>query len=190
MFEYKLLTQALYQESFLRGNFILTSGKVSSFYLDVKKASLNAGSLDLITEEIYSKLPSHIDTIGGMTIGADPIIGAVLKHSFNRFRSLKGFLVRKENKSHGIAGRIVGNLNPGNNIYLIEDVVTTGKSTLELIDVVSKYSSLIKGIISVVDRNEGGREILNKLGKDISYRYLVGIEDILDYEKYEKGRNK
>jgi orotate phosphoribosyltransferase len=159
------LRDLLREHSLQFGDFELASGKRSPFYFDSKKTTLLPEGAYLAAVEILATLQElgiEADAIGGMTIGADPLVCpvAALSHAFDR--PLAAFLVRKESKRHGTERRIEGNLRPGARVVVVDDVVTTGGSTLRAIEAVLEQGCHVVAVLCLVDRDEGGRELLSR----------------------------
>ncbi|MDX1389613.1 MAG: orotate phosphoribosyltransferase [Acidobacteriota bacterium] len=157
------LRDLLIEHSLMFGEFTLASGKTSSFYFDSKKTTLLAEGSYLTAKEILRLLGEQsvrADAIGGMTLGADPIVCAVAAVSFIEGRPLPAFIVRKETKDHGTARRIEGNLAPGSRVVVVDDVVTTASSTLKAIEAVVQAGHHVAAVTCIVDREEGGTEHL------------------------------
>ncbi len=167
----------LFRERSLRfGDFTLASGKKSSYYLDGKQNTLYSRGLRLIAEGLLELLEDvAFEAIGGMSIGADPIVGGVLTAAAERDRELIGFLVRKEPKEHGTQRYIEGPLAPGMRCVVIDDVVTTGGSALQAVQRVRQSGASVVCIAGVVDRREGGAEAFAEAG--LPFRCLLTIED-------------
>jgi orotate phosphoribosyltransferase len=159
------------------GDFTLASGKQASFYLDCRKLTLSSeGAAQIaagILELIGNKLP---DAIGGMAIGADPITGAVVHAAGIQNLSLKGFIVRKEEKRHGTGQMVEGPVQPGDRAIIVEDVVTTGGSSLQAIDRCQDFGMMITKVIAIVDRLEGGAEKFRSRG--IEFESLLTVADL------------
>lgn len=166
------------------GEFRLSSGAISSYFIDMSKVTHHSSGLEVISKEILHALcgPPFLDhfpdAIGGPVLGAAPIVGGVLA----RYRQLslkrplfkpvmRGFLVRKEPKD---GQYIEGDLRSGDNVLIVEDVVTTGKQTKKAIDQVLAVGAKVVGVIAVVDRLAGAAELL----KDWPYNALVTVEDL------------
>lgn len=156
------------------GDYILASGKHSSYYLDIRQVTLESNGLYAITEMILDILPDDIQAIGGMSIGADPIIGGILVRC--PYDSLAAFIVRKESKDHGMKKLVEGPIESGMNVIIVEDVATTGASALAAADVVIKLGCTVKKIIAVVDRLEGAREQCET--RNIAFESLITIHDL------------
>jgi len=182
----KLLKPILLEKSYRSGIFTLTSGKQSDFYIDVKQTSLSANGARIIGN-IFLALISHprdleIEAVGGMTLGADPIVTAVSVLSSVRDLTIKmqlkdscedytipAFIVRKEPKGHGTNNYIEGlaNMPPGCTVALVEDVVTTGGTLLKVIKIVEDQGFKVGMVLTVVDRQEGGAEALAAAGYEL-----------------------
>jgi orotate phosphoribosyltransferase len=144
------------------GEFTLSSGKKSDFYVDCRKISLHPQGSRLIGKIIIEKIKGiKVDSIGGLTLGADPITSAVVTLS-----DIPGFIVRKKEKSHGTQQKIEGLIAPGQNVVVVEDVATTGASALQAIEAVEAVGTKVVKVISVVDREEGAAEALKNYDFD------------------------
>lgn len=139
------------------GQFTLASGKQASYYLDGKQITLDATGARLIAEGILDLLGDPLpQAVGGMAIGADPITAAVITMAGVRGLELKGFLVRKEAKGHGTQRFVEGPVAAGDRVVIVEDVVTTGGSSLQAIDRVEAVGLKVERVIAIIDRMEGG----------------------------------
>jgi orotate phosphoribosyltransferase len=162
--------------SFKRGDFVLASGKRSDYYVDCRLSTLDGRGSYLIGHLLYDQLVDlHVDAVGGMTLGADPIVSSILYRSAEVGKPMSGFLVRKEPKGHGAGNQIEGNIAPWMRIALVEDVVTTGGSTLKAIAAIRKaYPSIeIVTVLSIIDREAGGKEAFSRLGIPCQSLYSV-----------------
>ena len=162
------------------GNFTLASGKQASFYLDCRKITLDSTGVNLVAAGMLEKLGSDLpDAIGGMAIGADPITAAVIMLSGQQDRPLKGFIVRKEAKAHGKGQAVEGPVQPGDRVVIMEDVVTTGGSSLKAIEQAEAFGLKVERIIAIIDRLEGGSEAFLERGYQLESLLTVrdfGIE--------------
>lgn len=154
--------------SYEEGDFVLASGKRSTYYIDAKETTLNPEGMFLVGKlmyEITRELPG-IEAVGGVSIGGDPLVCAVALESFNKKDNLAGFLIRKEPKGHGTNRWIEGgkNLKKGMNVVILEDVVTTGGSSLKAIEATEKEGYVVKGIVAILDRLEGGKDTIESKG--------------------------
>ena len=166
------LAGLLYAKSYREGNFTLTSGKKSDYYFDCKQTALHPEGGYLIGKlflEIIREQKMDIQGVGGMTLGADPLISAVTVLSYLDKTPLPGFIIRKEAKGHGTNSYLEGmaNLEPGFKVCLLEDVVTTGGTLLTACQRVRDQGLVIKGILCVLDREEGGKENIIRAGYDL-----------------------
>jgi orotate phosphoribosyltransferase len=165
----KRLLEIIRQKSFLRGEFKLASGAISDYYLDMKPTCFDPEGASLIAEIICNMLSRDrdADAIGGLELGAVPIVAAVCARSWPD-HPIKGFVVRKEKKGHGTDQKIDGNFTPRSNVVLIEDVTTKGGSVMQAVRAVRAQGAEIARIITIVDRLEGARENLKKEGLDLT----------------------
>lgn len=152
-----------------RGTIKLSSGKISDLYIDAKMVTLDPEGAFLTAKVILDILKDDdVDAVGGMTMGADPITGALAAISFKDGRPLKTFIVRKEPKKHGKQKWIEGPLSKDAKVVVIDDVTTTGKSVLDSIQKIKESTDCkILKVISLVDRSEGARETLKNEGYDL-----------------------
>lgn len=165
------LLQILLGKSIKTGHFILASGKESDLYCDCRITALDARGANLIgevgwqmvQEEIFPKFPDAC-SIGGMTMGADPISLAIGMYSATAEKPLCVFTVRKEAKDHGRGKRIEGNFAAGQQVIVVDDVITTGGSTLKAIDAIEAEGGKVVAALVLVDRQEGGREAIESRG--------------------------
>lgn len=157
------LTQLLRQRSLTHGDFVLTSGRRSSFYIDARKTTMSGegqvliGTAGLAALQGRGWLPR---TVGGLTLGADPVAYAIAHSARLAGTTLDAFTVRKEVKAHGTGRRIEGCLDAGDAVVVIEDVITTGRSALEAVAAARAAGANVLGVLAVIDRQEGGREAI------------------------------
>jgi len=184
------LLKVVFHSSFQRGRFKLSSGRESDFYLDAKQTTLVGESSLLVAEILLDEvINSKIDSIGGLAIGADPIIGSVLPVSALKGYPLRGFIVRKEGpKGHGLRRLIEGAIKEGDRVIIVDDVITTGASAYEAVKAVEKIQCKVVKVIPLIDRNEGGRELFEMKGYD--YSPLITIEEIVKFEKAVQTKDK
>jgi orotate phosphoribosyltransferase len=153
--EIQALVAMLARLSYRKGQFRLASGKTSDFYVDVKQTVYTSEGAALVGNLLCDRLAGHsIESVGGMAVGAIPLVDAALNEAARRNWTLEGFFVRKEAKAHGTAAKLDGRFDPKRRIALLEDVVTTGESTLGAIDAVEAAGGKIACVIAVVDREE------------------------------------
>lgn len=163
------LLEILKEKAFEKKEVTLASGRKSNFYIDVKRTSLTAEGSVLIGEGLLDVVQKNFPTakaVGGLTLGADPLVTAVAYASWLKKTPLEAFIVRKEPKGHGMTKLIEGGhfLPPKTPVVILEDVVTTGGSGLEAVRKVREHGWEVLGIAAVVDRDEGGRENIEKEG--------------------------
>ncbi len=174
---YPKLVETIKQRSLQRGRFVLASGRVSDYYIDGKLTCFDPAGSALIVDAILAEIADlPVDAVGGMDMGATPIVGAVANRSFHVGRPLPTFIVRKEVKEHGTMKLIEGPLKPSSRVVIIDDVVTTGGSILKAIDAVEQKACKVLLALSVLDRNAGASEALAARG--IPYRPLVTLADL------------
>ena len=173
------LAEILKNKSILRGSFTLASGKESDYYIDGRLTTLDSAGLKLIGEIFLDEIQTdpEIATVGGPTMGADPIVGSVLTQAGDREIAMDGFLVRKEAKDHGTGKLIEGNLKEGAKVAVVEDVVTTGGSVLKAIYALEKAGAVISKVLVIVDREEGAEGKFKELGYE--YFSIFKISDLL-----------
>lgn len=164
------LASLLLEKSYREGDFLLSSGKRSDYYFDCRITSLSAeGSwlIGILFNEMLAELA--IQGVGGMTMGADPLVSAVTVLSNSTPRKLNGLLVRKEPKGHGTNQYVEGlaNFNTGDNVAMLEDVVTTGASLLKACERVSACGLKIAAVCVILDREEGARAALAEAGHNL-----------------------
>jgi len=149
------------------GDFTLASGAKSSYYVDARRTTMSAEGQHLTGAVCWDALqasglePTHV---GGLTMGADPVTYALARESFERGHPLDGFSVRKKAKENGTGQRIEGGLPEGARCLVIEDSMTTGGSALKAIEALQDFGAGVVGVLTLVDREEGGRERLADAG--------------------------
>ena len=152
-----------------QADIVLSSGRKSDFYFDGRRVSLSAKGAALLGEALLERMGDDVDPVGGMTMGADPIIGAVLAEAGRRSRNILGFIARKEPKEHGTSRFVEGpELPPGTRVVLVDDVATTGGSFIKARDaLVNQYGEGYCNVVAcwcIVDRAEGAKEALAETG--------------------------
>jgi orotate phosphoribosyltransferase len=139
--------------------FTLASGKKSNFYFNCKPTTLDPEGMNLIGAIIFDIIKdTDISAAGGLTLGADPIANALAVISYQKGKPIKSFIVRKDVKDHGTKSAIEGNVSAGEKIVIIDDVITTGGSTITAIEQARKAGLSVEMVITLIDREEGGRE--------------------------------
>lgn len=148
--------------------FTLTSGAISPYYFDCKAATLDPEGCTLIGQLIYERIKEfRIDAVGGLTLGADPISLSISLEAFKNGKSIYPVIVRKEPKKHGTQKWIEGILDKVKSVMAIDDVITTGKSTLQAIEKLRDSGLTVEKAFVIIDREEGGRENIEKLGVEV-----------------------
>jgi orotate phosphoribosyltransferase len=137
--------------------FTLTTGRKSKFYFNCKPVTLSSDGASLIADAFIDKLncfPEAATAVGGRTLGADPIVGAMMMRALERGQRLEGFYVRERQKAHGTK-ELIANAPPrGTKVVIVDDVVTTGRSAIEAIDAAEDSGCVVVGVIALMDREE------------------------------------
>ena len=161
------LQEIILRQSFKVGSFTLSSGKTSDYYVDCRTTTLDPEGADLTARLLFERIQSlgkKVDAVGGLTLGADPMTAALIVRSWLEGSPLRGFIVRKEAKGHGRGRLVEGNLRKGDQVVILEDVVTTGGSALQAIAAAAAEGAQVIEVLALVDREEGGREALAAKG--------------------------
>lgn len=155
------LLQHVIEHSLRTGEFTLASGKKSNYYINGKLTTLDARGAYLVARVFLAMLRDDVpNAVGGLTLGADPIVGSMLALAGLEDLPLKGFIVRKAAKNHGTKSLVEGPVGKGDRVVIIEDTVTTGGSSLQAVAAVRALGCEASRVFAVVDREEGGRENL------------------------------
>jgi len=179
--EFAELREHVLTHSVRRGDFVLKSGRRSSWFIDAKQTACRPEAMLLMADAVLSVIPDDATAIGGLTMGADPVAFVTAGIAATRGRSLKAFSVRKEVKDHGGGGRIAGVLEPGDRVVVTEDAVTRGTSLLEAAHVVREVGAEVVLLVAMVDR--GGTVAAMAASEGLSFRALVTAPDLgFDYE--------
>lgn len=159
-------SRLLLEKSYVQGDVVLTSGRRSDYYFDCKQTALDAEGGYLLARCFLEVLRPEVQGVGGMTLGADPLVSAVSILSYLDGRPLPGFIVRKTAKGHGTNRYLEGlkNFSPGTGVAVLEDVVTTGGSVLTACRRVQEAGLDVVQVLCVLDREEGGGEFLAQHG--------------------------
>ncbi|MCG8588357.1 MAG: orotate phosphoribosyltransferase [Proteobacteria bacterium] len=156
------LLELIHEVSFERRKVVLSSGRESDFYLDLRQTLMRPRGVELAGRLLWEKLRGgpDVDSVGGMAVGAVPVVSAVLLAAARDpgAEGLLGFFVRKEAKQHGLGRRIEGGFEPGQRVALVEDTTTTGGSTLDALDAVTEAGGKVVRVLCLVDRGEGAAE--------------------------------
>ena len=161
------LVQLLASRSAKRGEFTLASGRSSTLYIDARLTTMSPEGLTIIGAIGLRTLRDtnwNIQSVGGLTLGADPIAYAIAYASATTNAPIRAFTVRKETKSHGMGRLIEGPFRPGDHVAVIEDVITTGSSAIRAATAVMDAGGQVAGVLALIDREEGGREAIEEAG--------------------------
>lgn len=151
--------------AYLQGDFILSSGKRSSHYFEGKKITLSPEGAYWVGKTIFDELVKiGVDSVGGLTIGADPIATAVSLVSYQEGKPIPAFIVRDAQKEHGTKRRVEGHLKEGVRVAIVDDVITTGGSVFKAIEAVEAVNCKVAAVVVLVDRHEGGSDALRQKG--------------------------
>ena len=172
------LLKQLIEKSYKKGDFTLSSGKKSSHYLNCKPVSLNGEGLNLISDLFLDLKDSRSKAVGGMTLGADPLVSGLIVKAASQGQNLNGLIIRKEIKSYdtqdGIEGPI---LEKTTLVSVLEDVVTTAGSVIKAIKKLRENNYVVEEVLCIVDRKEGGYEALEE--ENVKLKSLFTIKDFL-----------
>ena len=177
MYDSERLKELFKKNEALRfGDFTLASGRKSTYFMDAKLVTLHAEGLRLVCQGLFDLLDDlDFDSVGGMSMGADPIVAGMLMLAAERQQELLGYLVRQESKGRGTNKFVEGPLRPGLKIVVIDDVVTTGGSAIVSAERLVDVGCDVVCVVGIVDRLEGGAQ--NFADKGFVYRSLLTIED-------------
>lgn len=176
MYDSSELKQLLLDRALKFGDFILASGKKAKYYCDGKQITLSSKGVRLVGEGMLKLMEEEDEfpkAVGGMSMGADPIVASIITMADVQGKELKGFLVRKEAKGHGTNKFIEGPVHPGDSVVIVEDVVTTGGSSLKAIERAEEFGLKVKTVIAILDRMEGGREAFEKAGYQLKSLFTI-----------------
>src|SRR5277367_2213752 len=173
---FALLRDHLLEHSVKRGDFVLKSGRRSSWFIDSKQTVCRPEAMALVADGVLAVIPSDVDAIGGLTMGADPVAFVTAGVAATRGRMLKAFSVRKEVKDHGAGGRIAGALDPGDRVVVTEDTVTRGTSLLDAAHAVRDAGAEVVLLVAVVDR--GGTAEAMAAAEGIPFRAILTAPDL------------
>lgn len=171
-----LFARFAYQE----GDFLLSSGQKSSFYLNGKQVTLRANGALCVGKLLFSLLSNDVEAVAGLTLGADPIVTAVSVVSALENRPVSALIIRKEAKGHGTKAYIEGpNLNKNAKVVVLEDVVTTGKSAMLAVERLRDAGYQVEEVISLVDRQAGGDEFYQSQG--LKFQSIFTLSQIQEH---------
>ncbi len=160
------------------GQFTLASGQQASYYLDCRKVTLDGAGANMIAAGILQSLKDDLpDCVGGMAIGADPITAAVITCGWQQGINMQGFIVRKEAKLHGTGRQVEGPVAPGQRALLVEDVITTGGSSLKAIEHARQFGLNVDRLIAIVDRGQESTKIFADVG--VKFSALFHVDELV-----------
>jgi orotate phosphoribosyltransferase len=172
------LFDILKQHAFRHGRIVLASGKESDYYFDMKPAMLDPEGAALLAKLILQELQDvKADCVGGIEMGAVPLVAPVAMRSPDFGRYLSGFFVRKTVKDHGTKKRVDGADIAGKTVVILEDVTTTGGSSLDAVTAVREAGATVALVLSILDRGEGAAELYAKAG--VPFKSLFRAEEFL-----------
>lgn len=176
MYDKNALIQLFRERALKFGDFTLASGKKASYYLDGKQITLHSRGLQLVSQGLLELIDTrNVQAVGGMSIGADPIAAGVLCAAATHGIDLLGFLVRKEAKGHGTQKYVEGPIEPGMKVAIVEDVVTTGGSSLQAVERLHEFGCEVTQVLAIIDRMEGGAANFARAG--LKFQSLLSIQD-------------
>ncbi|MDJ1184051.1 orotate phosphoribosyltransferase [Roseofilum casamattae] len=178
-----LFCQVAYQE----GEFVLSSGQTSSYYINSKPVTLHPQGAVAVGRLLLQEIPTDTEAVAGLTLGADPIVSSVSVVSVYEERAIAALIVRKEAKGHGTRAYIEGpSLAPGSPVVVLEDVVTTGQSAMKAVDRLRAVGYRVDRAIALVDRQQGGAQFYQSEG--LTFQSLFTISDL--QQRYQQLRTQ
>jgi orotate phosphoribosyltransferase len=173
-----LLRRELLEHALKFGDFTLASGRKSRYYINCKPVTLDAKGAYLSASALFRLVPRDCAAVGGLTLGADPLVSGITVISHLEKRPVRGFLVRKEAKGHGTRNRIENCPPEGSRVVIVDDVITTGGSALKAAEAALAANLEVVRAVSLVDREQGGAEAFSRLG--IAMESVFRIQELLD----------
>ena len=169
-----MLLQLLAERAYRHGQFTLASGRTSSHYVNCKPVSLSGPGLALLSAQILALVEPEAAAVAGLTLGADPLVSGVAQAAALAGRQLDALIVRKEAKGHGTGAWLEGPLPAsGSVITVLEDVVTTGGSSLKAVHQLRDAGYTVNRVVTIVDRQEGGQEAMANAGLELCSLFLL-----------------
>lgn len=172
------LIELIRDEAVFHGDFTLTSGKKATYYIDLRKLSLDHRASPLMGRVLLDLIEEFgdVDAVGGLTMGADPLASAVMHQGLAQGKIVDAFVVRKEPKDHGRGRQVEGPDLEGKRVVVLEDTSTTGGSPLKAIEALEKVGANVVGVAVIVDRATEAQGIIEAAG--YPYRAAIGLEDL------------
>jgi orotate phosphoribosyltransferase len=175
------LVRMLYEKSFMfseEPKFKLVSGRMSRFYVNCKPTILDPRGMYLVGHLVFDCIKNlNIQGVGGLTFGADPVAMATAFASYLKGKPFKAFSIRKTQKDHGIVKWVEGDMKPGDKVVILEDVMTTGGSTLKAVERARAEGLDVVKVVALVDRQEGGAQVVRQQVPDLTA--MVTIDDLM-----------
>jgi len=173
----QLLLELLATRAYRHGNFTLASGRTSSHYVNCKPVSLSGLGLALLSAQMLDLVEPGAVAVAGLTLGADPLVSGVAQAAALAGQALDALIVRKEAKGHGTGAWLEGPLpEPGSRITVLEDVVTTGGSSLKAVKQLREAGYVVERVVTIVDRQEGGLAAMQEAGLEL--RSLFQLDEV------------
>ena len=173
----QLLLELLATRAYRHGNFTLASGRTSSHYVNCKPVSLSGLGLALLSAQMLELVEPGAVAVAGLTLGADPLVSGVAQAAALAGQALDALIVRKEAKGHGTGAWLEGPLpEPGSRITVLEDVVTTGGSSLKAVKQLREAGYVVDRVVTIVDRQEGGLAAMQEAGLEL--RSLFQLDEV------------
>ena len=178
----EVLLDAIAKYAYVEGDFVLSSGAKSTYYINCKQVTLRAEGALALGRLLFELLPEDTAAVAGLTLGADPMVSAVSVVSAYEGKPIPALIIRKKPKGHGTKAYIEGvSLSPGSKVIVLEDVVTTGGSALTAVERLQDAGYEVTQILALVDREQGGTELYQSKG--IDFKALFSIRDVQQYAK-------
>jgi orotate phosphoribosyltransferase len=178
MYDKRRLQELIQSQALQFGDFTLASGQSAKYYLDCRRLTLDGEGANLVAAGILEAFGDDVPAcVGGMAIGADPITAAVITCGWQQGIPLKGFIVRKEAKRHGTGRQVEGPVEPGQRAVLLEDVITTGGSSLRAIEHARAFGLTVDRLITIVDRGDSSAKIFADVG--VHFSALFHVSDLV-----------
>ena len=170
----QVLLHLLAERAYRHGSFTLASGRTSNHYVNCKPVSLSGQGLALLSAQMLELVEVEAAAVAGLTLGADPLVSGVAQAAALAGRSLDALIVRKEAKGHGTGAWLEGPLPAaGSRITVLEDVVTTGGSSLKAVHQLREAGYVVERVVTIVDRQEGGQAAMEAAGLDLRSLFLL-----------------
>jgi len=168
------LRRMLLERSMRFGEFVLSSGATSNYYIDVRKTSLHPRGLEWISKLFWELIEGEdVTAVGGLTLGADPLVAGLMLYSARHGPPLDAFHVRRSSKTHGTRGQVEGNLAGHKRVVILDDVITSGESALVAAEAAESYKAQVVRVLAVVDRNQGAAQIFQQRGYPVTALFTV-----------------